>query len=259
MKRKFAIFVLLALLLAVLVLPAQAEEGLGYVTDEAGLLTEEEYLQLESLCQTVSEEYGVGVYIVTVEDYTACGEGDVYEVTWGLYHKYNLGKGEERNGIILLLSMAERDYATFVYGSYGEYAFTEFGLFSLEEEFLPHLGENDWYEGFRTYAVTCREYLGMAAAGEPMDEGDGIIYVMVISISFLIALIVVSIMRIGMKNVKHQREAGVYVSRDLQLTQQRDQFTHITTTRRKIETNTNSGTASRAHVGGGGHGRSGKF
>lgn len=257
MKRKITIFMLLALLLAILVLPAQAEEGLYYVTDVAELLTEQEDLQLENLCQTISEAYDIGVYIVTVEDYAVYGDGDVYEVTYGLYHEYTMGKGEARNGIMLLLSMENRDFATFVYGADAEYAFSDYALQQLEEEFLPHFGKNDWYGGFRAYAENCRAYLEKAAAGEPVEEGKGMACFVVISAAFVIALIVVSVLKAGMKNVKAQREAGVYVSRDLQLTQQRDQFTHITTTRRKIETS--SGSGSKAHSGGGGHGRAGKF
>ncbi len=84
-------------------------------------------------------------------------------------------------------------------------------------------------------------------------------YVIAIGISFLIALIVVSILKAGMKNVREKSEAGNYVSKALNLTHRADRFTHTTTARRKIETNTNSGSTSKAHIGGGGHGRSGKF
>lgn len=257
MKRKLTIFILLALLLAMLALPVQAEEGLYYVTDDAELLADDKDVNIEYICQSISEEYEIGVYIVTVDDYTDYGEGSVYDVTAGIYHEYTMGKGEERNGIMLLLSMAERDYATFVYGEDALYAFNDYALQQLEEKFLPYFGEDDWRKGFETYAVTCEEYLGLAAAGEPLEESNLTTYLLVIGIAFLIALIVVTVLKAGMKNVRENREADVYVSRQLNLTQHHDQFTHITTTRRKIETNSDS--ASKAHSGGGGRGRSGKF
>ena len=256
MKRKLTVFVLLALLLSLLVVPAHAEEGLYYVTDEAGLLTEEEDLELEALLQGISERHDIGVYLVTVGDYASYGDGSVYEVTYGIYHEYTMGKGEERNGIMLLLSLADREFATFVYGEDAEYAFSDYALQQLEAEFLPHFGNNDWYEGFRAYGMTCGEYLEKAAAGEPVEEGDGLLYLMVIGASFLIALIVVSILKAGMKNVRAGNEARAYITRELHLTQQSDQFTHTTTTRRKIE---KSDSDSKAEAGGGGHGRSGKF
>ena len=257
MKRKLTVFVLLALLLTLLVLPAQAEEGLYYVTDEADVLTDEEDIELETLLQGISEEHNIGVYLVAVEDYTDWGDGSVYEVTYGLYHEYTMGKGEERNGIMLLLSMEQRDFATFVYGADAEYAFSDYALQQLEEEFLPHFGENDWYAGFRAYGLTCGEYLAKAAAGAPVEEGKGMTYLIVIGVSFLISLIVATILKAGMKSVEANREADSYITRQLNLTMNSDQFTHTTKTRRKIESDSDSD--SKAHSGGGGHGRSGKF
>lgn len=257
MKRKLTVFVLLALLLTLLVLPAQAEEGLYYVTDEADILTDEEDMELETLLQGISEEHNIGVYLVAVDDYTDWGDGSVYEVTYGLYHEYTMGKGEERNGIMLLLSMEQRDFATFVYGADAEYAFSDYALQQMEEEFLPHFGENDWYTGFRAYGLTCGDYLEKAAAGEPVEEGKGMTYLIVIGVSFLISLIMATILKAGMKSVAANREADAYITRQLNLTMNSDQFTHTTKTRRKIERDSDSG--SKAHSGGGGHGRSGKF
>lgn len=61
-------------------------------------------------------------------------------------------------------------------------------------------------------------------------------YVLPIAVSFLIALIVVSILKAGMKNVEMKAEAAELVSRELILTSRTDRYTHTTTARRKIET-----------------------
>jgi len=52
-KRKLTIFILLALLLAMLALPVQAEEGLYYVTDDAELLADDEDVNIEYICQSI--------------------------------------------------------------------------------------------------------------------------------------------------------------------------------------------------------------
>lgn len=70
------------------------------------------------------------------------------------------------------------------------------------------------------------------------DGGSGS-YLAAVAISFLIAFIVVSILKAGMKNVRCKEEAGNYVSVGLNLTLQKDQYTHTTTSRRKIETSSN--------------------
>lgn len=257
MKRKTAICLLLALVLALLAVSVQAEEQLYCVTDEAELLSETEDRQLEELCERISSQFGCGVYIVAVEDYTDYGDGDIYQVTYGIYHEYTMGRGSARNGIMLLLSVDDRTFATFVYGEDAEYAFGDYALQQLEEEFLPCFGEDDWFGGFYAYAAACGEYLAMAAQGKPVEEGKGMLYLIVIGAAFLISLVVVSILKAGMKNVKAGREANAYIARQLNLTQRHDQYTHTTTTRRKVETKSDSGSSS--HSGGGGHGRSGSF
>lgn len=74
-----------------------------------------------------------------VDDYTEYRDGSVFEVTYQLYHNNQLGVGDGRDGVIVLLSMEERDYAMFVYGEYAEYAFDEYGQEKLEEKFLGFL------------------------------------------------------------------------------------------------------------------------
>ena len=49
-----------------------------------------------------------GVYFALVDDYTEYGNGSVFEVTYQLYHGSELGMGSGRDGIIVLLSMAEQ-------------------------------------------------------------------------------------------------------------------------------------------------------
>lgn len=257
MKRAISLLLLLALLMVLPVLPVQASE-LGYVTDAAELLTYEEWQELENLCSSLSDRYGCGVYIVTVDDYTAYGSGDVFDVTYGIYHSYAMGKGAQRNGLVLLLSMEARDFALFVYGEEAEYAFDDYGQAELETIFLPYFGEDDWYGGFQAYAQTCGEFLSLAEAGEPVRADPTMMILIAIAVAFLISLVVVNLMKLGMRSVRRQTDAQHYRSGALNLTVRHDQYTHTTETRRKIETNSGSGT-SRARIGGGGSGRSGKF
>ena len=257
MKRNLSIFILLALLVTLLVLPVQAEAQLAYVTDAAGLLSDTQRQTLETLSSSLSEQYDCGVYIVTVDDFTEYGSGDVYEVTYGIYHEYELGMGADRDGLLLLLSMDTREFALFVYGDGAEYAFDAYGQEMLEGEFLPRFKDNDWYGGFEAYVKTCGSYLASAAAGEPVREGHGMTILICILGSFLVSLIVVTILKAGMKNVEKAQQADQYLSGELKLDQKHDQFIKTTRTRRKIETEDDND--SKARSGGGGSGRSGSF
>lgn len=256
MKRKLSLLLILVLLVSLTLLPVQAHELLSHVTDAAGLLNDYERTALEDLCAAVSDQHNTAVYIVTVDDFRDYGSGDVFEVTYQIYHEYELGKGSGRDGVILLLSMWERDYALFVYGGNAEYALNDYGQTLLEDAFLPFFAENDWYGGFEAYAETCQRLFAQAEAGEPVQESPATSILVAVILSFLAALIVCSILRAGMKNVRAGSEAGAYISAPLNLTRRHDQFTHKTQTRTKIQSSSGS---SSARSGGGGSGRSGKF
>ena len=219
----------------------------------------QEQAMLESACAQVSSRYGCGIYILTVDDHSVFTE-DVFEAAYTYYDDYSLGEGAERNGVFLLLSMAYRDYALYVYGDGAEYAFNMGGQISLEEAFLPFLGEDRWYDGFAAYVSTCDEYLLLAENGEPVRMDVMPLLPVVILGALVIALIVCSILRAGMKNVSAKTEADAYTVGSLQLSRRIDRYTHTSTSRVKIESSSSgSSGGSRARTGGGGSGRSGKF
>ena len=236
---------------------SETEPQLYNVTDAAGLLDSSELVQLETLASETSDQYGVGIYIVTMNDYRDANSEGAYEATYTIYHEYTMGVGENRNGIMLMLSMNERDWAMFVYGDYAEYAFNYYGQEKLEDSFLDNFSENDWYGGFENYIEECTVYLEKASAGHPVRKSPVVPIIFFCGLSLLIALIVLGIMWNKMKSVHIGTNANTYVSGDLELTEQSDLFTHRTRTRRKIKKSSSSGSSS--HSGGGGSGRSGKF
>lgn len=255
-KRAIILLLVLALMLALAAGAAAADTQTDYVLDEAGLLHDSERTELTQQTERIARKYGVGVYIATIDDYRSVNSESVYTAAYTLYHKNRMGVGEGRDGIILLLSMNDRDFATFCYGERGEGAFSDYALEMLEGEFLDDFAENDWYDGFEDYVETCAEYLQKAAEGHPVQKSMTVPILIVIGASLLIALIVVAVMWASMKNVAEKTTANAYISGGLQLTEQEDRFTHRTETRRKIERES-SGSSSAS--GGGGHGRSGKF
>ena len=121
MKRRLACIVLAALLLlglcctAFAEAPAATEAQLWNITDTVGLLTSDEDLTLEARAEEISAQYGVGIYLLILEDYSEYYD-DPYETAYELYHQNTLGMGEDRDGVILLMSMSDRKYATFFYG-----------------------------------------------------------------------------------------------------------------------------------------------
>lgn len=244
--------------------PEPDSVGMEYVFDISNLLPYEEWEELEARAADISNRQHCGVYFALVDDFTDYGDGSVYEVTYQLYHGSELGMGTGRDGIIVLLSMEERDYAMFVYGEYAEYAFDEFGQEELEERFLGDFGDNDWYGGISNYLDACDEFLTKADAGDPVRlpywEYFWEYFPAVAFLACLPAGAVCLVLKWGMKTVHRKTEADKYIAKGgLDLTEQYDRYTHTTETCTKIETESSSSSGSSSESGGGGSGRSGSF
>ena len=241
------------------------DTGMNYVFDLRGMLSDGEREQLEDRAEDISRRRSCGIYTLFVEDFTAYGYGDdPYTALYQIYHAEGLGVGEDRNGVIIMLSMTERDYAMFVYGEWAEYAFDRYGEKQLEDRFLDKFSGGDWYAGVSSYLAACDEFLTLAEDGKPVRSSPLPAIGIAVAVSCLIAFLVCMILKGQMKSVRKGVDANVYTMAGggLKLTDSYDHYTHTTETRRKIESDSggggrsSGGTVSRS---GGGHGRSGKF
>lgn len=242
--------------------PEQTGVDMKYIFDNSDLLTFDEWEKLEARAADISQRHGCGVYVAFVDDFTEYGYGnDVYKTTYQLYHSNELGMGENRDGIIILLSMAERDYAMFVYGTYAETAFNSYGQEKLEKAFLGNFKEDDWYGGVSNYLSTCDEYLTRADAGKPVRESPALLIAIAVVASCLLSGAICLFLKRSMKTVHQKVEANEYVAPGgLQLSKQYDRYTHTTETRSKINKDSDSSSSGTSSCsGGGGSGRSGKF
>ncbi len=241
------------------------------VFDQAGLLDEYDYTELEQKTQEIADTYGCGAAVVTMDDYTTVSTASAYDAAEQLFTELNVGAGEEGGGIILLLSMSQRDYGLFVHGATAEAIFSDAVLQEMEENFLDDFSSDDWYNGFSDYLHDCARYLQNAADGGPIGEPLGAeplswgeAFVFALLVSCVIALIACFIMRAGMKSVHKQTAAARYVADGgLKLTQSRDIYRYTSHKRRHIPQNTSSSSGGSSggvsHTSSGGHGRSGKF
>ena len=294
MKKRLISLLLVLLLLAVF-LPAALAESAGtgsdqsfpYVLDQANLLTDSQRETLEQKAAALSEQHQCALYIVTVQDYTTLNR-DVYEAAKGIFTYYNLGWGDEQDGVILLLSIGDRDYAFAGHGSRGETICGYESSWLIEDEFLDNFRKNDWYGGFADYLSACDKQLTKLEQGEDITEGadiivgsDGLEYhsynapgtqqrnylargIITVVVPLVIALIVCSTFKAQMKTAREATRADAYeVPQSLKLHVREDRFTHRTESRTVIESDSGSrgggGGGSSFHSGGGFSGRSGKF
>ena len=190
---------------------------------------------------------------MTVSDYEAYGS-EPYAAAANIYNQEDFGIGDQRSGVLLLLSMQDRDVALYVRDGDAGKAIGKYAQGLLAESYLDYFRSDDWFGGFRAYLTTCGDMLEQAAQGHPVKKplsaslGTGIV------IGVALALVICLILKGKMKSVRQGAQADAYVSADgLHLTERYDLYTHTTETRQKISKDSGS------QSGGGGSGCSDKF
>ena len=149
-KKKMWYSLLSVLWIFILVFPVMASEipeerQKPLLVDEAGLLTEEESSELLNKLEDISQRYENEVGIVTVNSL----EGKTAEAYADDYYDYNgYGYGENDDGLLLLISMGEREWAISTYGYSHTTAFTDAGLEYIRGEFQSKLSSGEYAKAF---------------------------------------------------------------------------------------------------------------
>ncbi len=226
------------------------------VMDMADLLTPEEEQKLAAQALEIEEKHGVAAYVVTIEDFTAILDTwDVFEAATKFYTDYNLGYGEDKEGVLLMLSIDARDHSYIRYGPKTEDVFTNSMMIDIENKFLNEFADDYWYYGFHDYLS---------------DTDAALTFGFLPKIGFIIIALAVGIALaafIGygyysvLSNLKKKAKAHDYIpSGGVDIRVQNDVFTHTTTTRtRRSSDSGGGGGGGRSSSGGGFSGRSGKF
>ena len=279
MKRKVLCFILSALMMLSLALTVSAAENQWRIVDNAELLDPAEESALEVKAQLLRETYDMDVIILTVNTLngkTPQAYADDY------YDEQGYGCGEEKSGVLLLLSMEERDWYISTSGE-AIYALTDYGIQCIGEEMVTFLGMS--YEaGFSSFLNSLPEYFDAYKSGVPIDgyadysgdyyhgDREEIIYyeeeftpsIMLSAIlGAIIAGISLVIMRYSMNSKRPQHSAAGYMKENsFHMHQRQDLFLYSNVTKVRRQEDTPSGGGSSVHRSSGGKrhgGGGGKF
>lgn len=227
MKRKLISIFLSVLLLLSLVLTAAAEETLWRIVDNADLLDTAEESAHEESIRLLREQYEMDVVILTVNTLDGKRPQDYAD---DYYDEHGYGCGEEKSGLLLLISMEERDLYISTCGN-AIYALTDYGIQCVTDELLSGF-ELDYDAGFRMFLNALPEYFEAYENGTPIDgfadysgdyyhgDQEEVVYyeeefTPSVALAFLLGLIVatisVLIMRIGMRTKRPRHSAAGYM------------------------------------------------
>lgn len=240
MKKKVLSFAMLLMLCVVLTVPAFAAD-IPRLTDVAGLLSEDEYFALNEKLDTISEELGFDVVVVTLDSLNGV---DVEEASCEIYDQYGFGYGVEADGVILLISMEERDWVITSTG-FGEEAINADARNYMSEAFVSDLSDGDYFDAFNTFADLTQDLVTDARNGEvykkPFNPAGSLGGSVVISA--IVSFFSVGRMKGKLKSVSAQYAAD-YVKQDsLDIREANERFLYhtITSTPKQTESRSSGG------------------
>lgn len=269
MKMKKSILtVLFALLLCMTAaIPAFAASDLPRVVDNAGLLTESEESALLSKLDEISKRQQADVVVVTADTLDGKTPMD-YADDFYDYNGYGFGKNYD--GVLLLVSMEDRDWWMSTSG-YGITAITDAGIEYISDKFLSDLSDGDYAGAFSTYAELCDEFFTQAKTGQPYDVGHmpkepfnfAWCLAGALVVGYVVAAIVTGRMKRQLQTVRFQSAANSYVkANSMNVTESHDLFLYTQVARHEKPKETSSSGGSSTHTSSSGSthgGGGGKF
>lgn len=183
-----------------------------------------------------------------------------------LYDDCDFGYGDERDGVLLLVSLEDHDWYISTCG-YGITVFTDAGIRYIGEQIRPQLTDGDYLGAFENYIELCDDFIDQANIGEAYDTDHmpkKPLSAIWLGLSFAAglgaALLAVGSMKSQLKSVGMQREARDYIRPgSLQVTSGGDYFLYRTIHRTEKPkpkssggSSTHTSSSGRTHGGGGG-------
>lgn len=248
-----------------------ADGDMEYAVDSAEVLTTDELETLKYKLAQISDENNIDVGIVTVEYLDG---KTAQEFANDLFEQNKFGKGENRDGILLLVATEDREWAMSTHGSAKE-AFNQDGLDYLSGEFLPYLSDDDYYSAFENFLNNAQELGAMYVAGnsyrveydeegnypiegEPIKEegiNNSVWIPLSIVIGCAISFVIMMMYKSQLKSVKSESRADDYLM-DMKLVKSQDIFLYRTVTRTMRPKNEDHGNNFNNSGGGGDYGGS---
>lgn len=210
--------------------PIPSERLQPRFVDNAGLVSASDETALLEKLDTISEKQQIDIVIVTEN---SIGDKTSTQYADDFYDYNGYGFGQSRDGILLLISMENRDWAISTTGQ-GITIFTDAGQEYMTDQFVSYLSDGDYYGGFNCFADLCDEFIEhYQESGKAYDSGHmpkepfGIPGALVVSLigGLGVGLATVSVFKSQLNSVKVQPSAVGYTKPgSLNITERNDLF-----------------------------------
>ncbi len=136
----------------------------AFLVDDAGLLSSSQAQALQQKLSLISARYKCDVVMVTKSD---IGGTNVTAYADDYFDGNSYGQGSEQEGILFLITMAEREWAISTSGHDTITIFSDWRQEQITGKMLPFLKSGDYAGAFNAFAESCDYYL---SRGVPSDE-----------------------------------------------------------------------------------------
>ncbi|NLW69828.1 MAG: TPM domain-containing protein, partial [Eubacteriaceae bacterium] len=133
--------------------------------DTADVLTDDEQWVLKAYFTRIADRYDFDIASVIVSSFEGMSADEYAD---SLYENCNFGRGDTKDGILLVANIETKQWATYAYGR-GEAAFTEAGQKYMYDTYGPILDAKRYAEALNSYAGLCDRFLTQAESGVPFN------------------------------------------------------------------------------------------
>lgn len=251
MKKIKTSMLLIFLMCITLSVTAFASEGASRLYDGADLLTDAEESSLLNKLDSVSEKHQVDFVIASVE---TAGNLTSDQYVKAFYEDNGYGYGADRDGVILLLVMEERDYRIYSKGL-GAKAISDKDIKNIGSKIASSLTAENYADAFNDFVDECEYQVNGEINGFSFDFTKNLM--ISLAIGFVTAFIATGIMKGQLKSVSKQFAATEYTKQgSMKVTTKNDLFLYRSVDRYKKETSSSSSSGSSSsgssgNVGGG--------
>lgn len=243
MKKKAISVVLLLGLCVLLAVPVFADIGYPevWVIDRAELLTQSEEDILSQHVSELSRTYQTQILIFTLPE----ADGwDIDQHIEDIYDESQLGYGDDRSGILLLVCMDIREFRILTNGAAND-AIGSWEIDKISDAMVSDMSDGNYYAAFDTFIDQCEYYLDGHINGFPFDWGQNLLIALIIGL--VAGLITAFCLKAQLKSVRKQHRADAYVkSGSMQLTHRSDLYLYRNVSRIRKESSSSSGSRSRS-------------
>ncbi len=251
MKRSICYLICISLLCVLFTIPVFAEGKIRLI-DNADILKSSKEVALKNRLDSISEKYEIDVVVLTVHNIggkTPMGFADDY------YDSHGYGYGENKDGLLLLVSMETGDWWISTSGKAIE-IFDDYTIDYVGNKTAEYLSDGNYQQAFEVFADECEYYIDGELNGYPFSYGFNIGLSLVVGL--IVALIATSVMKGKLKTVRFKNTASDYIKEgSMVVSISRDLYLYSTITRvarpkNNSSSSTHRSSSGRSHGGGGG-------